>query len=181
MYNYPEGLDFVSMYQLTDMFSLFYLRFVQNGEGLDEYFWSNQGQTGKKSAWSGYAFEQVCLLHINQIKNKLGISGILSNAYAWSCKSYTDSEGNSWRGGQIDLIIDRNDGVMNLCEMKYSADEFIISADYARTVRNRTAMFKATERVRKDLRCTFVTPFGIKRNMNSDIVDDQIKLEDLFT
>ena len=180
-YSAPKKKERSRMYQLTDMFSLFYLRFVQNGEGLDENFWSNQGQTGKKSAWSGYAFEQVCLLHINQIKVKLGISGILSNAYAWSCKSYTDSEGNSWRGGQIDLIIDRNDGVMNLCEMKYSADEFIISADYAQTVRNRTAMFKSTEKVRKDLRCTFVTPFGIKRNMNSDIVDDQIKLEDLFT
>lgn len=65
-------------------------------------------------------FEQACLHHLHQIKVKLGISGIASSVYAWSRKPYTDSDGNEWNDGQIDLIIDRSDGVINLCEMKYA-------------------------------------------------------------
>ena len=61
--------------------------------------------------------------YIPQIKAKLGISGILSNSYAWSKKAFIDSDGNEWEGGQIDLIINRNDDIMNFCEMKYSSNE----------------------------------------------------------
>ncbi len=116
-----------------------------------------------KSAWSGYAFEQLCLHNISQIKAKLGISGILSNVYAWSSKAFTDSDGNAWDGGQIDLVLDRNDGVMNLCEMKYSADEYSLDADYAESGRKRKAMFRASEKTRKDCRCTFITLYGVKK------------------
>ena len=178
----PGKKERSKMYQLTDMFSLFYLRFVNKNAGIDEHFWTNIGKTGKKNAWSGYAFEQVCLNHIPQIKAKLGISGILSNSYAWSRKAFTDSDGNEWEGGQIDLIIDRKDDIMNLCEMKYSSNElFSISPKYAKDVRDRMAMFRASEKTRKDLRCTFVTVYGVKQNPNSDIVVDQVILDDLFT
>jgi AAA+ ATPase superfamily predicted ATPase len=181
-YMSPRKKERSKMYQLTDMFSLFYLRFVNKNAGIDEHFWTNIGKTGKKNAWSGYAFEQVCLNHIPQIKAKLGISGILSNSYAWSKKAFTDSNGNEWEGGQIDLIIDRNDDIMNLCEMKYSSNElFSISPKYAKDVRDRMAMFRASEKTRKDLRCTFVTVYGVKQNPNSDIVVDQVILDDLFT
>ena len=177
----PGKKERSKVYQLTDMFSLFYLRFVNKNAGTDEHYWTNLGKTGKKSAWSGYAFEQVCLNHIGQIKARLGISGILSNSYAWSKRSFTDSDGNVWAGGQIDLIIDRNDGIMNLCEMKYGVNEFIITSKYASEIRNRMAMFRASEKTRKDLRCTFVTIYGVKQNLYTDIVADQIVLDDLFT
>lgn len=179
-YASPGKKERSKLYQLTDMFSLFYLRFVKSGSGLDERYWTNLRNTGKKAAWSGYAFEQVCLHHIAQIKARLGISGILSNAYAWSCKAFTDADGNEWGGGQIDLIIDRNDGVMNLCEMKYSAEEYSIDAGYADAIRNRMAMFRAAEKCRKDLRCTFITTQGVKANRNSDVVDDLVTMDDLF-
>lgn len=168
------------VYQLTDMFSLFCLRFVSKNAGVDEHFWTNLGKTGKKNAWIGYAFEQVCLNHISQIKAKLGISGILSNAYAWSKKKFTDSDGVVWNGGQIDLIIDRNDDVMNVCEMKYSADEYIIKPQYAKDIKDRMAMFRAVEKTKKDLRCTFITTFGVKKNPSGDIVASEIVLDDLF-
>lgn len=168
------------VYQLTDMFSLFYLRFVGKNAGLDEHYWTNLGKTGKKNTWAGYAFEQVCLNHIPQIKEKLGISGILSNVYAWSRRKFEDSDGTEWNGGQIDLIIDRNDDVMNICEMKYSADAYSISPQYAKDIKNRMAMFVASEKTRKDIRCTFVTTFGVKRNPNSDIVASEVVLDDLF-
>jgi AAA+ ATPase superfamily predicted ATPase len=179
-YSAPNSKERNRLYQLTDFFSLFYLRFVQNNAGQDEHYWTNSSENGKKNAWAGYAFEQVCLHHLKEIKTRLGISGILSNAYAWSTKPYIDSNGTSWKGGQIDLIIDRSDNVMNLCEMKYSSNEFIIDKNYAETVTNRIENFRHKEKCRKDLRCTFVTLYGVKRNKYSNIADNQIRLDDLF-
>jgi len=106
-YSEPGKVERSKMYQLTDLFSLFHLRFVKKSSGQDEQYWTNLSRTGKKNAWSGYAFEQVCLHHISQIKSRLGISGILSNVYSWSRTPFTDKDGAEWRGGQIDLIIDR--------------------------------------------------------------------------
>ena len=128
------------------MFSLFHLRFVTNHNGEDRKYWTNLGQSGLKNAWSGYAFEQVCLHHTEQIKHALGISGILSNVYAWSCKPFTDQSGAEWSGGQINLIIDRSDHVMNLCEMKYTHDEYVIEKDYAQALRDRMALFRRMQR-----------------------------------
>lgn len=180
MYTNPKTQEKGKIYQLTDMFTLFFLRFVKGSDGKDNHYWTNTIKTGKKNAWSGYAFEQVCLHHIDQIKNKLGITGILSNVFAWSEKAYIDSDGNKWKGGQIDLIIDRSDNVMNLCEMKYSQEEYIISGEYAGIVRDRISLFKKTVNNKKALRCTFVTTFGVKDNKYSGIVDNQIRLEDFF-
>ena len=179
-YKAPGKKQRAKVYQLTDMFSLFYLRFVSKNSGIDEHYWTNLGKTGKRNTWAGYAFEQVCLNHIHQIKTRLGISGIVSNSYAWSRKAFTDSDGAEWTGGQIDLIIDRNDDVMNLCEMKYSSGEYIITSKYAREVQDRMSMFRASEKTKKDLRCTFVTTYGVKQNTNSDIVANEVVLEDLF-
>ena len=117
---------------------------------------------------------------IEQIKTKLGISGILCDVYAWSEKAFTDSDGNSWKGGQIDLILDRADKVMNLCEMKYSQDEYAISGAYAETIRERTSLFRKVTKTKKALRRTFITTFGVKNNTYSDMVDNQLKTSDLF-
>ncbi len=179
-YMSPGKKQRAKVYQLTDMFSLFYLRFVSKNSGADEHYWTNLGKTGKRNAWSGYAFEQVCLNHIPQIKTKLGISGILSNSYAWSRKAFVDPDGTEWSGGQIDLIIDRNDDVMNICEMKYSSEEYVITPQYAKDVKDRIAMFRTSEKTKKDLRCTFVTTYGVKKNLNSDMVAYEIVLDDLF-
>ena len=179
-YSAPGKKERSKLYQLTDMFSLFYLRFVQQNDGQDESFWTNMSNAGAKKAWSGYAFEQVCLHHIKQIKQKLGISGILSNSYAWSSKAIVDSDGTKWKGGQIDLIIDRNDNVMNLCEMKYSPDEYVIDSEYADRIRERMELFRIVTKTKKDLRCTFVTIYGVKKNVNSGMVSNQILLDDLF-
>lgn len=179
-YSSPAKKERDKTYQLTDMYSLFYLRFIHGENGHDERYWTNLGNNGKKTAWEGYAFEQVCLHHVRQIKEKLGISGILSNVYAWNQKAYTDKDGNKWNGGQIDLVIDRNDGVMNLCEMKYSQDEYVIEKDYEEVLRDRASSFKNTQKTKKDLRCTFITLYGVKANKHSGIVNDNIIIDDLF-
>lgn len=180
IYSHPGKKERGRIYQLSDMFSLFHLRFVKDHDGLDHNYWTNASRTGQISAWAGYAFEQVCLHHIPQIKKALGISGILSNVYAWSCRPHTDQDGNEWKGGQIDLIIDRNDRVMNLCEIKYAHAQYTIDRNYAETIRERTELFRREQKTTKNLRCTFITTYGIKTNHYSGIVDHQVKLDDLF-
>ena len=180
VYSNPSKKEKGKVYQLTDMFTLFHLRFVKGHKGRDKHYWTNMIESGVKNTWSGYAFEQVCLHHIDQIKSKLGISGIQSDVYAWNEKPFTDADGNHWNGGQIDLIIDRNDNVMNLCEMKYSKDEYSISGAYSEKIRDRESSFRASVKTKKALRCTFVTTHGVKANDYSDIVDNHILVEDLF-
>ena len=180
VYSCPNKKEKGKIYQLTDMFTLFHLRFVKRSNGQDKNYWTNIAGTGEANAWAGYAFEQVCLHHIDQIKMKLGISGILSDVYAWSEKAFVDSDGTRWKGGQIDLIIDRSDKVMNLCEMKFAQDEYTITGKYSDTIRERTSLFKKQMNTKKALRCTFVTTYGVKENSYSDIVDNQIMLDDLF-
>ena len=179
-YMAPKKKERGQIYQLTDLFSLFYLRFVKPNPRSNEGYWTNLINSGKKNAWSGYAFEQVCLHHISQIKIKLGISGIACNIYAWKQKGFTDTDGNEWNGGQIDLIIDRSDRVINLCEMKYSNDEYSIGKIYEETIRKRTSLFQYVEKTKKDLRITFITTYGIKKNEHSGIIDNEIILADLF-
>lgn len=181
VYSNPVKKEKGKIYQLTDMFSLFYLRFVKGNEGSDKHYWTNMLHSGIKNTWSGYAFEQVCFHHIDQIKNKLGISGIQSDIYAWNEKGTVDSDGNHWEGGQIDLIIDRSDNVMNLCEIKYSNDEYAISRTYEETIKRRTSYFSWQTKTKKALRCTFITTYGVKKNNHSNIVDNTIKAEDLFS
>lgn len=170
-----------AMYQLTDLFSLFHLRFVANNNGQDEHFWSNMRNEGSRLAWSGYAFEQVCFHHVAQIKKALGISGILSNVYSWSCRPFVATDGSEWKGGQIDMLIDRADGAINICEMKYAQSEYVIDADYEQRLRERMASFAAVTKTKKALLHTFVTTYGVKRNIHSGMVNSEVKMDDLFS
>ena len=168
------------MYQLSDLFSLFYLNFVSKDSGQDENFWSNMAGSGARRSWSGYAFEQVCLHHLKQIKESMGISGILSNACSWMCKPFTDSDGGKWQGVQIDLVIDRSDSIINLCEIKYANDEYVIDADYNARLRQRETLFKKVTLTRKYLQHVFITTYGVKQNLYSDIAQIQVSLDGLF-
>ncbi len=169
-----------ALYQLTDLYSLFYTRFVARSSGQDEQFWSNMRNDESRNAWSGYAFEQVCMHHIRQIKKALGISGILANVYSWSSRPFVDVTGAEWKGGQIDMLIDRADGAINICEMKYAKDEYSITADYEQRLRERMSSFHAATKTKKALLHTFITTYGVKRNMHSGLVNSEVKLDDLF-
>ena len=169
-----------ALYQLTDLYSLFYTRFVANNSGQDKNFWSNMRNSGSRTAWSGYAFEQVCLHHIPQIKKALGISGVLANVYSWSCRPFVDATGAEWRGGQIDMLIDRADGAINICEMKYAKDEFVIDAAYEQRLRDRMSSFSVATKTKKALLHTFITTYGVKQNMHSGLVNSEVRMNDLF-
>ena len=165
-----------AIYQLIDNYTLFYFKFIQQNENNDEHFWSASIDSAMHRAWSGLAFERLCMAHTQQIKAALGIAGVLSNVYSWRKEADETSD-----GAQIDLLIDRKDQVVNLCEMKYSLSEYAIDAEYEQKLRNKKSAFINTTNTRKAVHLTMVTTFGIKANAHSGIVQNEITLEDLFS
>jgi AAA+ ATPase superfamily predicted ATPase len=164
-----------ALYQLIDCYTLFYFRFIQNNNSNDEHFWSKSIGTGEYNSWCGLAFERLCLLHSRQIKTKLGISGIISSEYAW----WTDQKDGK-RGAQIDLLIDRNDGVINLCEMKYTKVPFQIDASYEANLLNTRARFIEATQTRKAVHITMVSSQGLERNAYADEIQSEVSGGDLF-
>jgi len=163
------------IYQLIDLFSLFYLNFIFNRRNNDENFWTNNFRTPTHNTWRGYAFEQVCLWHISQIKSKLGIIGVSSNYSAWR-----STDENSKISSQIDLVIDRNDHIINICEMKYSKDEYTITKEYNELLRKRIAMFTGETKTRKTVHTTMISTYGTKQNAYSGNIQSEVKMDDLF-
>ena len=168
------------MYQLIDLFSLFHLQFVNKSNGLDNHFWSNMQDNPLRKTWQGYAFEQVCLHHIPQIKQKLGISGVLSEVCSWSCKPFTNKDGTEYKGTQIDLVIDRRDETVNLCEVKFSTDTYTITQDYAERLNSRKETFREVTGTRKSLHTTMITTYGLKSNKYIGEVQREVTMNDLF-
>lgn len=123
--------------------------------------------------WLGLAFERVCLLHIPQIKRSLGIDRIHTEYYSWRSK-------NSQPAAQIDLIIERADQVINVCEMKYSEYSYIISKAEDTRLRNRMGSFLEETKTRGGLHLTFISTYGLKKNMYSDAVRNEVTMDDLF-
>lgn len=127
-------------------------------------------------SWSGYAFESICLKHIPQIKKALGISGMYSLATVFSKKG-TENE----QGTQIDLVIDRNDHVINLVEIKFYNTEFSLTKTYAKNLRDKMRIFQESTQTRKQLFITMISTFGLKHNKYSlGLVTNSFDLEALF-
>lgn len=162
-------------YQLMDNFTLFYNRFVKSNTNNDGHFWSNNLSTSTHSTWAGLAFEQVCLQHIAQIKQALGISGVLSQVYSWRTQATASHD-----GAQIDLLIDRGDNVVNVCEMKFVNDVFAIDKDYDALLRRKVSVFKQATKARKSVHLTMVTTYGLSRNAYFGNVQSEVVLDDLF-
>ena len=162
-----------ALFQLTDLFSLFYLKFVKGYHGQDANRWSNMLDTPTQNIWRGYAFEQVGLLHIPQIKKSLGINGIQSDISSWH---YRDEH----QGGQIDMVIDRRDQTINLCEMKYSAGPYEITKAYDEKLIQRRELFRQQTKTRKSLHLTMITTHGLLPNKYSNDIQSEVTMEELF-
>ncbi len=126
-----------TVYQLRDYYTMFYLRFVKDNYGKDEEFWSHHLDHPSRRAWAGLTFEMLCKDHLNQIKRGLSILGVSSEVSVW--KTLPTEENN---GAQVDLIIDRRDRVIDICEMKFSENEFSIDKEYAENLRNKMDVFR---------------------------------------
>ena len=164
------------LYRLTDEYSLFYLKFIEGKpyEGAD--VWNHLSQTQTYKVWSGYAFESLCLKHIPQLKKALDIAGIYSLSSSFYHKGTPDNSGT-----QIDLLIDRNDDAINLFEIKFYADPFIVTKAYANTLRKKRSIFKAVTKTTKQIFFVLIAAQGLLANAHSrSIFANILTLDDLF-
>ena len=168
--------------RLLDEYSYFYLEFVDAIKadilhGFDQQSWQKIQSTARWRAWSGYAFENICLKHIGNIKQALGLRGVSTTQSQWRYVSDNAKD----KGTEIDLLIDRADNCINICEIKFTDGEYVITKDYAHTLEQKRQIFKQKTNTKKTIFITMITPFGIKKNNHSlNIVDNEVKLDDLF-
>lgn len=160
------------IYQLTDFYVRFHTDFCRQ-RTTDEHFWSNTLNTPKQNTWLGLAFERVCMAHIPQMKKALGIDRIRTEYYSWRSKE-------SVPAAQIDLLIERADQIVSVCEMKYSRAAYAIDAKEEERLRNRLAVFIEETRAREAVQLVMVTTYGLKDNVHSSEVTAQITMDDLF-
>ncbi len=162
-----------AVYQLIDSFTLFYLCLMSKNKMKDPHFWSHSLLGVEHHAWAGLAFELLCIRHTEQIKRALGISGVLTRNYSWRSKR---KEG----GAQIDLVIDRADNCVNIVEIKFVSEPFEITAAYEQKLLNKVRRFMEETKSRKTPMLTMLTTMGIKEGSHSDIIQNEITLNDLF-
>jgi DNA-binding MarR family transcriptional regulator len=172
-YSMPKKRKREVLYQLLDAYTLFYFKFLENLENNDEQFWTNSTNSPQHNAWAGYAFEILALLHTKEIKRALGISGVQTSIFAWRSEQ-------SLPAAQIDLVIDRKDGIIDLCEMKYANTKFMITKQYEENLRNKITSFRTETKTRKAVHLLMLTTFGLQKNKYFSIVQKDIMLDDLF-
>ena len=166
-----------TIYKLVDNYTIFYFKYIHENEGV-EGFWSSAGGGQSIRSWSGLAFERVCLQHVSQIKRALGFPAVATRQHAWRSDPSRLEDGES--GVQIDLIIDRSDNVINLCEMKWASDEYVIDKKYDAELRHKADVFVRQTGTRKAIHLTMVTTYGVKRNIYYDDFQSQVTLDQLF-
>lgn len=170
-YTSLDGKQKNTIYRLSDYFSAFYFRFLQHPQSSN---WMQLIDQPTHRAWQGFTFEQVCLDHILQIKKALGISGIQAEHAAW--RGATED-----KGAQIDLLIDRRDHVINLCECKFHLDTFSINKSYADALRSKITVFKEVSKTKKAVHLTFISTYGLHRNQYRDmLIHNEVTMDALF-
>lgn len=160
------------LYALTDMFTIFHLHF-HSVIGEEEKFFSKNLKTSNLLTWEGLAFERLVMLHIPQIKQCLGIQGIEVDYYQWRSTSSSPA-------AQIDLILDRADGIVNVCEMKFSRMPYLIKKAEYDKLQNRLFAFQSEAQINKGIQLTFITSYGLQPNEYASDVVQQVTLDDLF-
>ena len=165
-----------ALFQLIDNFTLFYSAFLKGEANADPNFWSKSLISARTNTWRGLAYELVCLQHIEEIKRALGISGVLTKVYSWR---HTPDETYP-QGAQIDLLIERADHVVNICEMKWSDGTFAIDKSYSMQLLDKINVFRAVTKCRQTTYLTLVTTYGLVKNKYSSSVQAEVTLEQLM-
>ena len=165
-----------SQYQLVDCFTLFHLHFLDGESNPDECFWLHSSNSPRVNSWRGLAFERVCFWHVRQIKSALGVSGVLTHVYCW--RHVADDVYPL--GAQIDMLIERADRVINVCEMKFTARPFSIDKSYHERLKVKLGVFEQVTGTRSAIHLTIVSAAGLLHNKYSGIVQSEVSLDDLF-
>lgn len=165
-----------ALYQLLDPFTLFHFKFMRKAGTADPRFWTSALVTPAHSVWAGLAFERLCLMHVEQIKAALGVAGVKTQVASW----WHRKDANCPKGAQIDLVLDRADRVINLCEMKWSEQPYEMSARYDAELSEKRNVFVKATGTRHAIMQTLVTAQGLKRGMYASHIQFTVVLDDLF-
>ena len=164
------------LYRLTDEYSLFYLQFMENKIHEGTGTWKHLSQTSAYKSWSGYAYESICIKHLPEIKKALSIGGVYTLASGF-VKKGTKKE----KGAQIDLVLDRNDHVINLFEIKFYNDKLTFTKAMADSLRQKAQVFRQTTKTSKQIFWVLITTFNVEQNEFSlALIDEVLGMEVLF-
>ncbi len=169
--------------KIVDEYTLFYLHWIKPLQDKSAFrynpnYWLNLSKKPGYLSWAGYAYEAVCMKHIDQILKKLEIENLASGIGSWR---YVPPKKSSETGAQIDLLIDRIDDSINVCEIKYSIDKYSIDKNYARNLDNKIRVFEKKTATKKQIFLTLITTLGLKRNFYSEeLINSEIELKDLL-
>ena len=161
-------------YKLTDFYTLFYLRFIDKKNNTNPHFWQDNQLSPSLNAWRGFSFEEVCFVHQDKIKQALGIASVHTEISPWRSRQEETEQ------AQIDMLIDRADRIINVCEMKFMTNDFTIDRQYDAELRRKLDIFTTTTRCRKSLHPTLVTTYGLKQNEYSGRIQNVVTMDDLF-
>ena len=166
-----------TLYRLCDFYTLFYFRFIQNNKSQDNQYWQHHFESRQVAAWQGFSFEEVCLRHLPQIKQGLGIAGIATEASSWR---YVANKGTAQNGAQVDLVISRTDNLIHLCEMKFTQTKYSITKEYAQQLLERKQLFMEVNHIKRGVVITLVTPYGLKEGVGTSVVHSSLNASALF-
>ena len=147
--------------------------FIANLQKADDQFWEHHQSTQSVVVWRGFAFENICFRHIPQIKKALGISGVRSTQSAWVLRGESNNV-------QIDLLIERDDHVINACEIKFYSDEFTVNQSYYRELLSRQTVLMEHVSPKMAIYQTLISAYGLKKNEYSGIFTQLVTMDDLF-
>lgn len=161
-------------YKLTDFYTLFYLRFIDRKDITNPRFWQDNQLSPSLNAWRGFSFEEVCFVHQDKIKQALGIASVHTEISPWRSSSEAAEQ------TQIDMLIDRADRIVNVCEMKFTTSDFVIDRKCDAELRRKLDIFASETRCRKPLHPTLVTTYGLTQNEYSGRIQRVVTMDDLF-
>lgn len=166
-----------SIYKLCDNFTIFYFKYIKTNAGIED-FWTKNFKSQSIRSWSGFAFERVCLQHIGQIKKAIGIAAVSTTEHMWRFVPEKGEKGI--KGAQIDLLIDRDDNVISVCEMKWASEEFVIHKADNADIKNKVSALERETGTKKAIHVTMVTTYGVKHNMYYDEIQSEVVMDQLF-
>ena len=161
-----------SIYQICDFFSLFYMAFIDKAE-VEMQYWAHHINTPEINSWMGLTFERICMAHIQQIMHALHIDTISTISYSWRSKTSTPA-------AQIDIIIERADKIVNICEVKYSQDEYNLNKEEYDKICKRKNVFIQETGLRHTPWITMITTEGVAQGKYSEMIQSQVRLDELF-
>lgn len=165
-----------TVFRLIDFYSIFYLKFIKGNVSDRTNVWQNISNNPSYMAWQGYAFENICFTHLKSIHEALGISGVYTQVSSFYFKG-----NETLSGAQIDLVIDRNDGIINVCEAKFTNTEFVLSKDYTAALRRKRAVFQSVTKTKKAVVTTLLSSYpAIQNAYYQDEIHSEVSLESFF-